>query len=72
MYKLNFFDKLFLFLVLIGFINWGLIGLFDFNLIDILFREVLLIEWFVYVVILVSVINLFILVFKCNYIDNDD
>lgn len=72
MYKLNFFDKLSLLLVLIGSINWGLIGLFDFNLIDILLREAPLIERLVYVVILVSAINLSTLVFKCNYIDNDD
>lgn len=39
MYKLSFIDKLSFILVVIGAINWGLIGLFNFNLVGVLFGE---------------------------------
>lgn len=39
MYKFNLLDKISLILVIIGAINWGLIGLFNFNLIGALLGE---------------------------------
>ena len=37
MCKLNLLDKLSFLLVIIGAINWGLIGVLDFNLVDTIF-----------------------------------
>lgn len=39
MYKFNLFDKISLILVIIGAINWGLLGLFNFNLVSTIFGE---------------------------------
>ncbi len=39
MYKFNIIDKISTILVIIGAINWGLIGLFNFNLISLVFGE---------------------------------
>lgn len=39
MYKLSLIDKLSFILVIIGALNWGLIGLFNFNLIGAIFGE---------------------------------
>lgn len=39
MYKFNLLDKISLILVIIGAINWGLIGLFNLNLIGLLLGE---------------------------------
>ncbi|KAJ52529.1 hypothetical protein BD780_001846 [Clostridium tetanomorphum] len=39
MYKFNLFDKLSFILVIIGAINWGLLGLFNFNLVSAIFGE---------------------------------
>ncbi|WP_027623491.1 DUF378 domain-containing protein [Clostridium lundense] len=39
MYKFNLFDKISLILVIIGAVNWGLLGLFNFNLVSGIFGE---------------------------------
>lgn len=39
MYELKLIDKISLILVIIGAVNWGLIGLFNLNLVSILFGE---------------------------------
>lgn len=41
MYKFNIIDKVAIILVIIGAINWGLIGLFNLNLVALLFGETL-------------------------------
>ena len=39
MYKFNLFDKIAFILVIIGALNWGLLGLFNFNLVSAIFGE---------------------------------
>lgn len=39
MYKFNLFDKISLILIIIGAINWGLLGLFNLNLVGAIFGE---------------------------------
>ena len=46
--------KVALVLVIIGAINWGLVGMFDFNLVETLFKEGSLITRIIYVIILAS------------------
>lgn len=46
--------KVALVLVIIGAINWGLVGMFDFNLVETLFKEGTLITRIIYVIILAS------------------
>lgn len=43
--------KIALFLVIIGAINWGLIGLFDFNLVDTLFGIDSMLSKIVYILV---------------------
>lgn len=43
--------KIALFLVIIGAINWGLIGLFDFNLVDTLFGIDSILSKIVYILV---------------------
>ncbi|MBM7869004.1 uncharacterized membrane protein YuzA (DUF378 family) [Clostridium pascui] len=39
MYKFNLFDKIAFILVIIGALNWGLLGLLNFNLVSAIFGE---------------------------------
>lgn len=41
-------DKIALILIIIGAINWGLIGLFKFNLVELLFGDMTLLSRIVY------------------------
>lgn len=47
-------DKIALFLIVIGAINWGLIGLFKFNLVDTIFGTASLISRIIYVLVGIS------------------
>lgn len=47
-------DKIALFLIVIGAINWGLIGLFNFNLVDTIFGTASLISRIIYVSVGIS------------------
>ena len=61
MCKLNIFDKLSLIIVFIGSVNWGLIGLFNYNLVAELFGAA---SWFTKLVyILVGVSGLWAIAF---------
>ncbi|MEG1002432.1 DUF378 domain-containing protein [Clostridium sp.] len=68
MCKLNIFDKLSFLLVIIGSINWGLIGLLNFNLVTSLSFGFGMISRIVYVLIAISSINLISLLFRCKLI----
>ncbi len=46
--------KICLVFVIIGAINWGLVGLFDFNLVSYLFGEKSLLERIIYVIVGIS------------------
>ncbi|KZL94511.1 DUF378 domain-containing protein [Clostridium magnum] len=65
MYKFKLIDKVSLILVIIGAINWGLIGLFNFNLVDALFGQPTnLIGRIIYILIGVSGVDMLMLLFK--------
>jgi hypothetical protein len=46
--------KVALTLCIIGCINWGLVGIFDFNLVEYLFGEQTLLTRIVYILVLIS------------------
>lgn len=72
MYKLNVFDKLSFLLVLIGSINWGIIGLLDFNIVNVIALNNSLIERIIYIFIFLAALNLATLLFRCNSIIEDN
>lgn len=47
-------DKIALALVIIGAVNWGLIGLFNFNLVDAIFGEMSLLSRIIYTLVGIS------------------
>lgn len=65
MYKFNLLDKISLILVIIGAINWGLIGLFNFNLIGALLGEpVNLIGRIIYILVGAAGVDMLMLLLK--------
>ena len=56
--KLNTIDWLALVLVIVGGLNWGLVGAFDFNLVDTIFGEGSAISRVVYVLVGLSAVYL--------------
>lgn len=47
-------DKIALLLVIIGAINWGLIGFFEFNLVDTIFEELSVLSRIIYALVGIS------------------
>lgn len=47
-------DTIALVLIIIGAINWGLIGLFNFNLVDTIFGEMSIISRIIYILVGIS------------------
>lgn len=47
-------DKIVLALVIIGAINWGLIGIFNFNLVDAIFGAMSIISRIIYILVGIS------------------
>jgi len=72
MCKLNIFDKLSFLLVFIGSVNWGIIGLFDLNLITAISLNSSLVERIIYILILFAALDLVIVLFRCNLIIDDN
>lgn len=65
MYKFKLIDKVSLILVIIGAVNWGLIGLFNFNLVGVLFGEPTnLIGRIIYILVGIAGMNMLLLLFK--------
>ena len=55
-------QKIALVFTIIGAVNWGLIGLFDFNLVNMLFGEIEMLEKIVYILVgICGLINIGIL-----------
>ena len=55
-------DKIALLLIIIGAINWGLIGFFDFNLVTSLFQDSSVITRIIYGIVgICGIINIFLL-----------
>ncbi len=63
MFKLTALDKISFILVLIGALNWGLIGLANFDLVQALFGSIPLISRIVYILIGAAAINIVVLLF---------
>jgi len=53
-------DKVALVLIIIGAINWGLVGLFKFNLVDTLFGSLSALTRIIYILVLLATIWLII------------
>jgi len=70
--KLNIFDKLSFLLVFIGSLNWGAIGLFDLNLVNLISLNSSLIERIIYILVFLAALDLLILFLKCNLIISDN
>lgn len=47
-------DKIVLLLVIIGAVNWGLIGFFEFNLVDTIFGELSVLSRIIYALVGIS------------------
>ncbi|WMJ82006.1 DUF378 domain-containing protein [Clostridium sp. MB40-C1] len=67
MYKLNSIDKISFVLIIIGAINWGVIGLFDKNLVNLLFSFAPLIERLIYILVGLSAINTILFIKKSKH-----
>ena len=60
-------QKIALVITIIGAINWGLIGLFDFNLVGTLFESIEILEKLIYIIVGVTgLINIGILFMNFN------
>jgi uncharacterized membrane protein YuzA (DUF378 family) len=66
MCKLNILDKLSLILIFIGSINWGTIGLFKLNFLNLLLLNNFQLERIMYIVIFLSALDLISLLFRYN------
>lgn len=65
MYKFGIIDKVSFVLVIIGAINWGLLGLFNFNIVGSLFGEPAnLIGRLIYILIGIAGIDMLFLIYK--------
>lgn len=53
-----------LILVVVGGINWGLVGLFDYNIVNVLFGSIALLETTIYVLIALSAVWILFAEFK--------
>jgi len=72
MCKLNIFDKLSFWLVFIGSVNWGTIGLLDLNLVSAISLNSSIMERVIYIIIFFAALDLLILLFRCNLIIDDN
>lgn len=64
MYKLNIVDKLSFIFVLIGALNWGLLGLFNFNLVSAIFGSVPFLARAIYILVGLSAANIIIFIIR--------
>ncbi|QGU95193.1 DUF378 domain-containing protein [Clostridium bovifaecis] len=64
MYKLSLIDKISLLIVIFGSINWGLIGLFNFNLVKFIFGMIPLLERLIYIAVGLSGVNTLLFIKK--------
>ena len=64
MFKLSVIDKVSFLLVLIGALNWGLVGLANFDLVQAIFGTIPLISRIVYILIGAAAINIVVVLFS--------
>lgn len=64
---MSIFQKLVLCITIIGAINWGLVGLFDFDLVAFLFGDMTVLTKTIYVIVAIAgIINIAILTMRNN------
>lgn len=66
MFKLSIIDKIGFLLVLLGALNWGVIGLFNLNLVALLIGGSVILQKIIYISIFISSLDLIYLVLKCR------
>lgn len=66
MFKLSILDKISFLLVIIGAINWGIIGIFNLNLVALLVMGSILLQKIIYIAVFVAALNLIYLVIRCK------
>jgi len=64
MYKLSMIDKLSFIFVLIGALNWGLLGLLNFNLVSFIFGSVPFLARAIYILVGLSAVNIIVFIFR--------
>jgi uncharacterized protein len=73
MYKFNFIDKLSVILVLVGALNWGLIGLLNPDIVELIFRIIPSVDLsqalrrIVYILVGAAGINILFLIYKTKF-----
>lgn len=77
MYKFNLIDKLSVLFVLVGALNWGLIGLFNFDILDFMLKFIPYmaisggIQRIVYILVGAAGINIIFLIYKTKFSANN-
>ena len=66
MYKFSLLDKVTFILVLAGAINWGLVGLGNFDFIEFVFGFIPLVQKILYILVGISGLNIILLLFKAK------
>ncbi|WP_066893734.1 DUF378 domain-containing protein [Clostridium nigeriense] len=66
MCKISLLDKISFLLVIIGAINWGLIGLLSINIVSLFTAGSVLLQRLIYIIIFAAAIDLIVLIYKCN------
>lgn len=64
MYKFSLLDKVSLILVVIGALDWGLVGLFNFDIISALFGSAMVIARIIYILVGVAGIDMLLLIIR--------
>ncbi|HEY8890971.1 MAG TPA: DUF378 domain-containing protein [Clostridium sp.] len=64
MYKLNTIDKLSFIFVLIGALNWGLLGLLNFNLVSTIFGAIPFLARAIYIIVGFSAVNIIVFIIR--------
>src|SRR3546814_17611273 len=59
-----------LILLIIGGLNWGLVGLFEFNLVAAIFGEMSLLSQLIYILVGLSALWQFISLARCNHAED--
>ncbi|MFT5872485.1 MAG: uncharacterized membrane protein YuzA (DUF378 family) [Clostridium sp.] len=68
MYKLNIIDKLSFIFVLVGALNWGLLGLLNFNLVSFIFGSVPFLARAIYILVGFSAVNIAVFIYRSKKI----
>lgn len=72
MCKLNIFDKLSFLFLLIGSIDYGLMGLVNINILNFIFMGIPIFEKIFSFLVCLSAFNLILLIFRCDIVNLDD